>query len=233
MTEISFVYPFYNNIECVKQRLQTWSSFSPNILKELQFVLIDDCSDEVIDKTYFEQFNLNLIVVRIQTDIMWNQSGAHNLGSYLADSQWLFMMDIDHWIDERSCEKLLHLEKHKNNSFFFPRHYLTGNLLPAPNIYLMTKEMFWKIGGYDEDFAGCYGYEDKLLHMFIKEQTDHSVLSSVCVNVDNAPTRNLDRTRDRNKELLNIKTKQYRSGSYKNGKLMRFEWEKIIQKELK
>lgn len=202
-----------------------------DLLKELQFILIDDFSDEVLDESYFNQFNLNLIVARVQTDIMWNQSGAHNLGSHLATSDWLFMMDVDHWIDEQATDYVVKLEKHNESSYFFSRYYMDKNLAAAPNIYLISRSKFWKLGGYDEDFAGCYGYEDKLLHRLIKDHT-RSHLGKIIVNVDNAPTRDLNRDRERNRLILNNKIKQYESGSYKNGKVIRFEWKKTVDKSL-
>jgi hypothetical protein len=231
MIKISFIYPFYNNIDCVKKRLNNWGSFNKDLLKELQFILIDDYSDNILDKCYFDQFNLNLKVARIETDIMWNQSGAHNLGSQLASGEWLFMMDIDHWIDEKSTLYLCRSNKNKSSSYFFNRIYMEKFLASAPNIYLITKEKFWSLGGYDEDFAGCYGYEDKLLNKIIRDYTI-SELSSIQVRVDNAPTQNLDRTRDRNKLLLNKKMSEYYSNNYKNGKILRFKWKIIIEKEL-
>jgi hypothetical protein len=35
---------------------------------------------------------------------------------------------------------------------------------PHCNSFLMCKETFWKAGGYDEDFSGCWGNQDSMFH---------------------------------------------------------------------
>jgi len=227
---ISFIYPYYNNISVVKQLLDHYEYLPHELKKEFQFVLIDDCSDEILDYTYFNQFNLNLIVARIDNDIDWNQSGAHNLGSTLATGDWICMMDIDHHFKYPELESLLKLEKTEKDVFYFPRIYCKNILKEAPNIYLINKKSFWSLGGYDEDFAGNYGYEDKLLQKIIFKKLKTHVIDSIFIEVLNAPTLSLNRDVTINKNLLEEKLKLVKEKKYINGSILRFKWTKILEK---
>ena len=35
-----------------------------------------------------------------------------------------------------------------------------GSPKPHPNSFVVTRETYWKIGGYDEDFCGVYGTDN-------------------------------------------------------------------------
>ncbi len=52
------------------------------------------------------------------------------------------------------------MNKDINKTYYFKRIYKGNEIKHAPNIFLITSDLFWDINGYAEDFAGNYGYED-------------------------------------------------------------------------
>lgn len=233
MDKISIIYPYYNNLKCVKDRFNKFNNFCKETLENIEVIFIDDCSNEMLNENIYKNVNFNFTLLRILTDICWNQSGAHNLGVKESKYDWLLFLDIDHWLNEEDIKYLINMKKSNNNSFYFKRKIDDRYKKEAPNIYMIHREKFLECGYYDEDFAGYYGYEDKLLQDIIHKKTKHIILNDVIVNIDNAPTKKLDRNTDRNKKLLNEKKELIKKNKYINNNILRFKWKIIYKGELK
>jgi hypothetical protein len=69
---------------------------------------------------------------------------------------------MDHMIPEQTLRSVLYSEHDQNTIYGFRRMDVRGGdapveIGPHPNSWLMTRAMFWKVGGYDETLSGCYG----------------------------------------------------------------------------
>ena len=120
--------------------------------------IIDDCSPEPLGPQE------GLDVYRILTDIKWNIPGAKNLGFEVLDG-WILHLPIDHIIDKETYDQLCQMEKKEDEVYFLGSHYQGEPEKPenSPHdMVLIHKSAYNKIGGYDEDFAGEYGFEDGL-----------------------------------------------------------------------
>lgn len=129
----------------------------------MEFVIIDDGSPL---KYEIPDFNLNLRWIKINEDIKWNQSGARNLGVLSAKSDKLIITDLDHIFYEDTL-KFMATYNFKEKEIYKSRRthihkngFVAGNYPGAGNIYAMSRGDFLKYFGYDEEFAGNYGYED-------------------------------------------------------------------------
>ena len=129
----------------------------------MEFVIIDDGSPL---KYEIPDFNLNLRWIKINEDIKWNQSGARNLGVLSAKSDRLIITDLDHIFYEDTL-KFMATYNFKEKEIYKSRRthihrngFVAGNYPGAGNIYAMSRGDFLKYFGYDEEFAGNYGYED-------------------------------------------------------------------------
>jgi len=233
-SKLSIIFPFYNNLDLVYDQFKLFSSFSKNVLKQLELILIDDCSTGKLDISKFVSSDVNLSIYRILSNIKWNQGGAHNLGVYVSKSEWFFNGDIDHFLSEKVCRELISMEKNKDTIYYFNRYLINAkkNLQSAPNIYLMRKKVFQNLGGYDEEFCGNYGKEDKLFQYIIKQKYEFKILDHLKIEVnDTGGTKGLDRNTNINEKLLRLKINEYRKGIYKNGKILRFKWKEIYKNE--
>jgi len=222
---LTIVYTYYNSNKAVEIQIDNWSRYPIELMKKLHFVLVDDCSKSKADLAI--NFPINLALLRVTDNIPWNQPGAKNLGFKFAKTDWVFTSDIDHVLQPEMCKKLIELKKDKKTVYYFSRLTDKGESRGShPNSFLIHKDVFWELGGYDEDFCGHYGYDDILLRTMIQSHCKTEHLNSVyLINYPSLCSSDLDRNRRKNKRLLKRKKKQLQKGKYQNKKITRFNWE--------
>lgn len=171
MNHVTFIYPYYENPLMFSDHLRTWANYSPQVLKNLKFVIIDDGSPKnpavgCVPKGC----KLPLEIFRINEDIPWNQHGARNLGAHVSKgSEWLFMSDMDVQVDHLAAACLTAAPLLPQCTYMMERKILYKNRVEFkvhPNTFLLTSSKFCETGGYDEDYCGTYGgdapFRDKL-----------------------------------------------------------------------
>lgn len=157
---IQLVYPYYDNPEFFERQLLHWSSYDPLILGRLSVIVVDDGSPsypaEQVVRKFLVPFNLRLF--RIDVDVRWNWLAARNIGMHYAKNDWCILTDMDHVIPKETIHSVLHGKHDEKVIYRFSRRESTGAVIhPHPNSMLMTRAMFWKVGGYDETLSGFYG----------------------------------------------------------------------------
>jgi glycosyltransferase involved in cell wall biosynthesis len=176
MNKLTLIYPYYNSEGILQKQLEGWNSLAKDLIDSLEVILVDDGSPQspalpVILRNGPLRFKIRLY--RVLVDIPWNQHGARNLGAQEADHGWLFMSDIDHQLPEESIRALMEMKLNRKRYYTLQRVTAVkkedGNLKydlmtdaygkpkPHPNTFLVTREVFWRTGGYDEDYCGVYG----------------------------------------------------------------------------
>lgn len=161
---LSCVMPVYltaANKDMLNGLLYRYSGYSSSIMKHIQFVLVDDCSDKpvAIPKTV----HLNISLFRIGDSIKWNQPGARNLGVTMAPSAKILLTDIDHYFPQELLEMMLKAPVPANELFVFERKNSEGEKVKSHcNTFFTSKSVFFKSLGYDESFCGNYGYDDSM-----------------------------------------------------------------------
>jgi len=88
---------------------------------------------------------------------------CRNIGAKHAKSDWLLLTDMGHMLSAQSMVLLLRVlskgRLRRDFVYLFTRVDAPDNkeYKPHNDSFLMTKELYWKIGGYDEELAGNYG----------------------------------------------------------------------------
>lgn len=172
---LEIIMPYYNSPGMLTSHLLAMGLFPDEIKKRLTLTIVDDGSQKPaldVMKHFHGKIGLKIKLFRILVDIPWNQHGARNLGADQAKDGWLFITDIDHTLPLRSIEYLFKYPADTRCFFTFARMSAVkdgdgvryepmvnenGRPKPHPNTYLLTKDLYWKAGGYDEDFCGTYG----------------------------------------------------------------------------
>lgn len=162
----TLLHPFYNERERFELQFENWLSWSDEVKSKVQIVLIDDCSSDPVH-TWFTPSKikrlckLNIIVYRILTDLKWNTPGALNLGFTVAPTSWVLTMDSDCAFDAENIQKFMRAKPLESAVYKFPRQRYgdssvenLNNYKPLPCAMLMHKNVFWHVGGFDEDFTG-------------------------------------------------------------------------------
>lgn len=157
---LTVIYPYYENPRFFSKQLGEWLSYPFEMQQKLRFIVVDDGSPKypaeysIVRQT--REFSLR--VFRIEVDVRWNWLAARNIGQHYADEGWTLMTDMDHVIPEVTMAAVLSEDHDPNVIYRFSRREHDGTKIhPHPNSWLMTREMFWRVGGYDEVLSGHYG----------------------------------------------------------------------------
>jgi hypothetical protein len=95
----------------------------------------------------------------MMVNIPWNQDACRNLGVAEAETDWVFMTDMDHLVPEQTLEWCMSSTLCPTHAYQFER--VTAPTMEPykyhPNSWLMAKSLYDSFGGYDEQLAGIYG----------------------------------------------------------------------------
>ena len=175
---ITLVLPYYDNPKMFQHQQQCWNEWPPHLFSFFEVVVVDDCSPNHPAADWVladRRFNFGLY--RIEKNVRWNWIAAKNVGAHEAKGSWLFLTDMDHRLTSEVFEKLLSFVLQRktvlklnaattvtlnlNNMAYYTFDRVDApDLTPYknhPNTYFMSRKLFWKLGGYDEEFSGYYG----------------------------------------------------------------------------
>lgn len=171
---ITLVQPYYNHKNTFRAQLEAWSQWSEEAKSKFEIIITDDCSKEFPLEVPPDTHGLDLKLLRVEDDILWNDTGADNLGFQEAKYDWVLHCDLDLCVTPECADALLEVDLSapytaywpKRNDTRYPKshHRYPRHNRPARNAFLMNVGTFWEAGGYDEDFCGFYGYSDTYFH---------------------------------------------------------------------
>jgi hypothetical protein len=156
---VTLIVPYYENPTFLATQVAWWRSLPALLRINLRFIVVDDGSPKTPARDVLagvDDFSLRLF--RIETDIRWNWLAARNIGAHEAETTWLVLTDMDHQVPVDTWRGVLHADHRPDTIYAFSRKEHTGQSITAhPNSWLITKELFWTVGGYDETLSGHYG----------------------------------------------------------------------------
>ena len=155
---ITFILPYYMNAGFLRQHLAWWATFPDWLRERLSAIIVDDGSPvpAVLPPVGSRPFPIRLF--RIHEDRRWNWLAARNIGFHHAPDGWCHVTDMDHVTPQTTAEALVYGAHDPKVIYGYSRVEHTGQALaPHPNSWLMTRAMFWRVGGYDETLSGYYG----------------------------------------------------------------------------
>jgi glycosyltransferase involved in cell wall biosynthesis len=158
--EITIVFAYYDNPSMLEFQWQQIARYSKALRDRIEVIVVDDASPITPAASVVRPQSLpEHRIYRIAKDIPWNQDAARNIGAHEASSPWLLLTDIDHVVPEETLKGLLDLDKDPTVLYTLGRTKFFSDDVrePHPNSYVMTRDMYWAIGGHDEDYAGIYG----------------------------------------------------------------------------
>jgi hypothetical protein len=106
--ELAYVMYYYfdqENADSLISLLREYATYPKEILDRVQFIVVDDGSPIQVDHP--DDLNLNILFMRIDTNIAWNQPGARNLGVTMARADKVFTTDLDHKLPVHTFRHLL------------------------------------------------------------------------------------------------------------------------------
>jgi len=168
----------------LKRQVEEWNKYPEGVM----VICVDDGSPEPALLTIIAEAKrhcgvtcLPLELYRIGVDKPWNRGGARNLGADRATTEWILQIDIDHILPAEIVADLLNFNVDPNRWYRFPRWRVGradetrkkdkipndqeyGEIHPHVDSYLVRREVYWQVGGYNEDFSGAIGGGNAFLH---------------------------------------------------------------------
>ena len=157
---ISLVFAYYENPKMLELQWAQISQYPRHVKERVEVIIVDDASPLSPAADVPRGPNLpHVKIFRIDDDVPWNQDAARNIGAFEAGGKWLFLTDIDHVVPGETLSSLLTIEWDSSVFYSFGRRKFGGSEMREshPNTYFMARDLYWSIGGHDEDYAGIYG----------------------------------------------------------------------------
>jgi glycosyltransferase involved in cell wall biosynthesis len=173
--DIAIVMPYYDNPQMWAYQLEHFHFLDPVVASRIEVVLVDDGSPLYPAATVpIGDLPFSLSIFRIHEDKPWNQDAARNIGVREARAPFVLVTDVDHIVPEETLRGLMTVGDH-DQVFALGRgaHFSDAPVRSHVNSYFMARDLYWKIGGYDEDFWGLYG-TDKLFRTRVLR--DHHIV---------------------------------------------------------
>ena len=236
MKLINIILSYFNEEKKdVMRHIDSWNNFPEDLLQQISFTIIDDCS-KVNIKDLLKDCNLNnldLSLFRIKEDIKWNTSGVRNLGALHSESKYLLILDMDTIVNSDICRKLIDISKNNiNKSIYFDFNRIVvgddkhpKNNVNHPAVCLIRRQDYWLVNGCDEELSGNYGYTSNLFKCKLEEyNVEKQTLKNISIlYYSEAQKDNLDRNRNHNRKIFERKRKD----KLLPKKIIRFQWEKV------
>jgi len=232
---MDMVFLYYDNPQMLAAQIECWNSYVGVLKKPPTILLVDDGSPKTSAVKVVRQSDCRvpIKVFRIKEDIAWNFPGARNLGCTHAKG-WIYLSDIDTLLPSRDAKQLF--EKHVLDPelFYLPERVLDRDSSPltrSVSTVLFHKKKYNLVSGYDEDYAGFYGRDDRdyitrlgrvARLAYVTDVFTRAVLRA---DIKDATTRGLDRDDARNKALF---LKKKAAGFPKIGPRLRFSWKRVL-----
>lgn len=160
MNNVTLILSYYINPGMLADHYARWAAYPDDLKAHLRVIVVDDGSPTGAAMDVERPEGLpDLRIYRMRKDIRWGQDGCRNLGADEAKTKWLLLTDMDHALPVETLRAVVAAPLRKNNVYRFGRVSAPAMApyKPHPNSWLMTGEMYDRIGGYDERFLGYYG----------------------------------------------------------------------------
>ncbi len=186
---VTVIYPYYMNAQFFAHQVAGWMKYPDDVCAWASIIVVDDGSPAPAKRP--PDLPVQLQMFRIQEDRRWNWLAARNIGAHHAPEGWILLTDMDHVVTAETMHALIYGIHDPRVVYALSRNEHTGEAIqPHSASFLMTRQMFWAIGGYDEALSGHYGTDGEFRRRIVKHAPIH-VLTDALVryeHVDDAST---------------------------------------------
>lgn len=242
---LTLVMPFYCNKGMLERQYAEWTRWGAKEKAQFDIVIVDDGSPEPAIDVPRPDGLPALSIYRVLEDRPWHQHAARNLGAHVARGPWLLLTDMDHVLTAQNASALFRrLGKLDADTAYFLHRVEADTGLPTvdshespkphPNSFVMTRDLYWRAGGYDEDYCGIYG-TDGLFKARLFETATRGFLKHIALVrywrdiLPDASTTTLPRKEGRDPgakaRVLAQKAADGRSGKVTT---LNFPWERVL-----
>ncbi len=151
MEKVSVVIPVYNGERFIKQAVE---SVLNQKYKNIQIVIINDCSKDKTEKIIFENFGdlIGSKIIYHKNEKNMERVYSRNKGVELSDGKYIFFLDYDDLWTQNYVEKVVPYLEENDIVYSFPRTFIDekGNIIRKSKKSIESKEKII--------FSGLIGY---------------------------------------------------------------------------
>lgn len=219
--KITISLAYYNDGANLLAQLAAFKSYPQTV----KIQIIDDGSSQDPIDNHLEYIPHYIDIFKIEPDIPWNISGVRNLSATVATTPWVLILDMDQVISCEEMEKILRLPLDKYFHFYSFNRKLNNITKFTAGTMLVSKELWWKAGGYDEDFVGNYGYNDPFFRFRLLQAGGiEKKLKNIWVVQENADCQLSRSGKEMNQLLFQNKVNDYKHSAVE---ILRFKWKRF------
>jgi hypothetical protein len=185
---LTLIMPYYDNPSMLEEQQRQWQKYPTELRARLHVIIVDDGSPrwEALSHVQQPPESLGLASFRLYrtlVDVRWNWLFCRNLGVSEATTLWVLMTDIDHVMPTKTLAYLLDAKLNPRKAYRFSRVDAPNKTpyKPHPNTWLVTRDHFDRIGGYDERFSGFYGTDGEFRRRVQDNSEEIVILPQVMV----------------------------------------------------
>jgi hypothetical protein len=247
ITPCRLVYPYYENKTMLEKQVENWNRYAGELRDNTKIVVVDDCSSNYPAYSILKKCKTPVALYRLHKRYPWNMHQCRNIGAKEAsnekDNLWLFMSDIDIILTPEMAYTMLSKKLDTNYHYTFERTFAPEfkERKIHPNSFLVKRNTFWQINGYDLDLTpiggGGYGGDGEFMRQ-LKGISEHKHMNDVVLIgygrrsrdgepfIADADTRDLDRDTWQKKYREAFDRKR-RSGDMRSIQPIRATYERI------
>ena len=166
MNPITIVLAYYENPSMLETQLECLEAVNGRIRERLNLIVIDDGSPTRPAEAVFRNPGIREArLYKMLVNIPWNQDACRNLGASEAPTEWVMFTDMDHLIPDTTLERMMTMKTVWNYAYQFSR-VTAPKMEPYkrhPNSWFMSKKLYDRTGGYNEQYAGIYGTDGNFM----------------------------------------------------------------------
>lgn len=238
MNKISIIITYFNQPAILRKHLEYWKGLCNDIKDNIEFIIVDDFSlDYKAEYVIKDVKDLDIKLYKLLENRGNNSHGCRNLGALVASNNWLLFTDIDHFISKKTFTTLLDYRLNNEYYYTFSRIFSNGELVKMHlNSFLIDREKYWGVGGYDEDFVSeIRPVDDSWFISLMNKSLFHNHLAECFLEVwDNKDISDAVTVKNETVKQAKIKFEDI-INKKKNGELdyyptkpVRFKWKRVI-----
>lgn len=160
------IYPYFDNPDMLELQVKNWNRYEGALRDAVRIIVVDDHSN-LEPVGILKACKAPVHCYRLEKRIPWNQHQCRNIGAHLASKRaenfWMFMSDIDIVLTPEMAFTMLSRDLDPGCYYTMERTFYPDLQFRKthPNTFLVKRNAFWQVNGYDLDLipvgGGGYG----------------------------------------------------------------------------